>query len=185
MGSLSDGTYSAAYEVDIFTADMFTDECNMSHYQKDVTLTMGTTSTEHILPNSVHIYSANKEHANAFESLVAQFPIWGELEGFVNVPEDDWMEIPLIPNWESQVPWNHVYKQGLKEWQIIDNCFDMLHKQGCMDWVHSHTLSGYPTFVVYWMVHNPDGTTTKKECVVIDLHSVNKIVEPDIYPLPI
>ena len=104
MGSLSDGAYSAAYEVDVFAADTFTDERNMSHYQKDVTLTMGTTSTERILPNGVHIYSANKEHANAFESLVAQFPIWGELEGFVNVPEDDWMEIPLIPNWESQVP---------------------------------------------------------------------------------
>ena len=71
MGSLFDGTYSAAYEVDIFTVDMFTDEHNMSHYQKDVTLTMDTTSTEHILPNSVYIYSANKEYANAFKSLVA------------------------------------------------------------------------------------------------------------------
>ena len=104
MGLLSDGAYSAAYEVDVFTADMFTNKHNISHYQKDVTLTMGTISTEHILPNSVHIYSANKEHADAFKSLVTQFPIWGESEGFVNIPEDYWMEIPLIPNWESQVP---------------------------------------------------------------------------------
>ena len=132
MGMLSDGTYSAAYEVDVFTADTFTDELNTSHHHNDVTLTMDCTSTEQILLNGVYIYSANDEYTDSFESLIAQFPIWGESEGFVNIPEEDWMEIPLIPNWESQVPQNCVYKQGPKEQQIIDNCFDKLHKQGCM-----------------------------------------------------
>ena len=94
------------------------------------------------------------------------------------------MEIPLIPNWESQVPRNRVYKQGPKERQIIDDCFDKLHKQGRMGWATGHTPSGYPAFVVYRMVRNPDGSTTKKERVVIDLRGVNKVSEPDIYPLP-
>ena len=53
-----------------------------------------------------------------------------------------------------------------------------------MDWARGHTPSRYPAFVVYRMVRNPDGTTAKKERVVIDLRGVNKIAEPDIYPLP-
>lgn len=70
MGILSDGAYSAAYEVDVFVVDTFTDEPNASHHHKDVTLTMDCMSVEQILPNSVYIYSANKEHTNAFKSLV-------------------------------------------------------------------------------------------------------------------
>lgn len=98
MGILSDSAYSAVYEVDVFMADTFTDELNVSHYHKDVTLTMDYTSTEQILLNSIYIYSTNKEHTDAFESLITWFPIWGKSEGFVNVPEEDWIEIPLIPN---------------------------------------------------------------------------------------
>ena len=52
-----------------------------------------------------------------------------------------------------------------------------------MGWATGHTPSGYPAFVVYCMVCNPDSSTTKKECVIIDLHGVNKVSEPDIYPL--
>ena len=50
-----------------------------------------------------------------------------------------------------------------------------------MSWAKSHTQCGYPAFIVYQYIHNPDGTTTTKEHVVINLHSVNKISEPDIY----
>ena len=71
MDTLSDSTYSAVYKVDVFAADTFTDELNALHHYKDVTLTINHTSTKQILLNSVHIYSANKEHADAFESLVA------------------------------------------------------------------------------------------------------------------
>ena len=52
-----------------------------------------------------------------------------------------------------------------------------------MGWATGHTPSGYPVFVVYYMVCNPDSSTTKKEYVVIDLCGVNKVSEPDIYPL--
>lgn len=62
MGTLSDSTYSAAYEVDVFAADTFTDEPSMLHHHKDVTLIMGHTSTEQILPNGIHVYSTDKCH---------------------------------------------------------------------------------------------------------------------------
>lgn len=115
MGTLSDEAYSAAYEVDVFAADTFSDEPVKDHHHKDVTLTIDPNHTERILPNGVHVYAANDVHANALETIVQRFPIWGETEGFVNVPEDQWMEIPLIPGWESMVPCNKVYKQGPME----------------------------------------------------------------------
>ena len=71
MGTLSNGTYSAVYKVDVFAVDTFTDEPNILHHHKDVILTIDHTSAEQILLNSIHIYSTNKEHTDAFKSLVA------------------------------------------------------------------------------------------------------------------
>lgn len=184
MGTLLDGAYSTAYEVDVFVADTFLDELTKDHHHKDVTLTIDPSSTECILPNDVHVYTADSTHTDTLEAMVQHFPIWDETEGFVNVPEDQWIEIPLVPGWESMVPHNRVYKQGPTEQQIIDNCFNNLHSLGCMSWAKGYTPSGYPIFVVYWYIHNPDGTTITKEYIVIDLCGVNKILEPDIYPLP-
>ena len=46
MGTLSDGAYSAVYEVDVFAVDTFTDKPNTSHHHKDVTLTIDCASAE-------------------------------------------------------------------------------------------------------------------------------------------
>lgn len=94
------------------------------------------------------------------------------------------MGIPLISGWESMVSPNKVCKKGPKERRIIDECFDKLHELGRMSWAKGHTPDSYPAFVVYRSVRNPDGTTTTKERVVIELRGVNKISKPDIYPLP-
>lgn len=59
-----------------------------------------------------------------------------------------------------------------------------MHDLGCMSWAKSHTPSGYLAFVVYRHIHNPNGAMTTKEHIVINLHSANKISEPDVYPLP-
>ena len=52
-----------------------------------------------------------------------------------------------------------------------------------MGWATGHMPSSYPAFVVYYIVHNPDSSITKKEHVIIDLCGVNKVSEPDIYLL--
>ena len=52
MGTLSDSTYSAAYEVDVFVVDTFTDELNTSHHHKDIILTIDCVSAEQILLKS-------------------------------------------------------------------------------------------------------------------------------------
>ena len=56
------------------------------------------------------MYSANNMHCTAFANLVIHHPVWGETEGFVEIPEDEWMEIPLVPDWQSKVPQNRVYR---------------------------------------------------------------------------
>lgn len=81
------GFGSAAYEIDVFAADTFTDEPSTSHLHREVTLTVDSTSTERTLPNGVHVYASNQEHANALETLVAQFPVWGESEVSLTYPK--------------------------------------------------------------------------------------------------
>lgn len=173
MGSLTSRTYQAVYEVDIFTADVkLQDDVDLppSPHHANYNFSPDPSNlNEKVLPNGVHVYSANDMHCTAFANLVLHHPVWGETEGFVEILEDKWMEIPLVPDWQSKVPWNRVYRQGPKEKAIIDKCFNQLHDQGCLSWAKGHTPSGYPAFIIYCLVCKPDGLTETKECVVIDL----------------
>ena len=49
-----------------------------------------------------------------------------------------------------------------------------------MSWVKNHTLSDYSVFVIWWDAII-DETIIKKNCVVVDLRNLNKIMKSDIY----
>ena len=114
MGSLTSGIYQAAYEIDVFTADIkLQDDVDLPpspHHTNYNFSPDQSNPNEMVLPNSVHVYSANNMHCTAFANLVIHHPVWGETEGFVEIPEDEWMEIPLVPDWQSKVPQNRVYR---------------------------------------------------------------------------
>jgi hypothetical protein len=61
------------------------------------------------------------------------------------------MQIPLIKGWELQIAsikLRQVYPISLKDQEVINNTFNKLYDQGCMDWTDNHLPSGYPVFVV-------------------------------------
>ena len=49
----------------------------------------------------------------------------------MNLPENQWIDIPLIANWEDKFkPGNaKVYPLGPKDRKIVDEEFDRLHSQ--------------------------------------------------------
>ncbi|OJD26578.1 hypothetical protein ACJ73_02034 [Blastomyces percursus] len=85
------------------------------------------------LPNGVTIYS-DAAHM-------------GGRWGFVQIPEEDWMEMPMLNNWQENMPKSRVYPCGPKDQALIDETFDKLHRQGRMRWATGHTPTGHPVFV--------------------------------------
>ncbi|KAJ5752832.1 hypothetical protein N7520_008426 [Penicillium odoratum] len=137
-------------------------------------------STEVTLPNGVTAYGTTDE-IQKIQGLVEGYDIWSR-PGLVNLPQDQWMRLPLIPN--AKLPRNQVYKVGTEAQATIDKVFDQLHDEGKMVWATNHAPSALPVFVVYKPVYDKDGKKTMAARPVIDARSLNKALQPDLYPAP-
>jgi len=89
-----------------------------------------STAKDTVLPNGVTTYGNVPELAK----VVDDFPsLWTEV-GFANVPEAEWMRIPLRSDWEDKAPKTaRVYPMGSDSKKVIDETFDKLHEQGRME----------------------------------------------------
>lgn len=136
-------------------------------------------SLEHVLPNGITVYGSSPEEASQIASVAMEFPeIWTDQGTTVDIPEEEWMPIPLKPGVESKPA--RVYPVGQKDREVIDETFDKLHKQGKMTWSNQPTKYSYPCFVVW-----RDTPAGRKGRVVVDIRGLNKITESDSYPMPL
>lgn len=136
-------------------------------------------SMEHAMPNRIIIYG-KPDVATQLATVVDEFPeIWTDRGTTVDIPEDQWMPIPLLLDAKSQPA--KVYPVSQKDRQVIDETFDKLYRQGKMTWSIQPTLFSYPCFVVWRQIPNGE----RKGRVVIDIRGLNKITVKDSYPLPL
>ncbi|KAJ9405571.1 hypothetical protein DTO045G8_6601 [Paecilomyces variotii] len=139
---------------------------------------------EQKLPNGVTVYGVKPSTRARFQKVIMQYDIWRD-RGFVNVPENEWMTIKVTEDWEKEaVRHRKVYALGPKDREVVDKEFDELHAQNRMQWATNHTPTGHPVFVV-WRDVVKNGKIIKKPRVVVDIRGLNKITEPDIYPIPL
>ena len=131
-----------------------------------------------VLPNGVTVYQGIPQ----LVEVVKEFPtVWQE-GGFADVPENEWMRIPLRSDWEDKAPKTaRVYPLGAEARKVIDDTFDKLHEQGRMQWTIDSTPFSFPAFVVW--TEKPDGT--RKGRPVIDIRGLNAITRTDVYALPL
>ena len=95
--------------------------------------------------------------------------------GLANEPEQDWMRINLLRGAEKEIKPQRQYHLGPKEHELVDKVFDEQRQEGCLvDTPNSPT--GWPVFVVK--------RSGAKWRPVIDLRVLNKLIAPDVYPLP-
>ncbi len=133
------------------------------------------------LPNGVMVYG-NPRECQALSDLVDEFPTLWVDQGFVKVPKEEWMKIPLQENWQSKISGKaKVYPLGIKDKEVVDKTFDELHRQGRLDWTTQATPFSYPVFVVWKNL--PDGG--RKGRAVVDIRGLNDLILPDAYPLPL
>ena len=134
---------------------------------------------EHVMPSGLTIYGL-PEAAEQIASVATEFPeIWTDRGTTVDIPEEEWMPIPLKE--DAQPKPSRVYPVSQKDKEVINEAFDKLHQQGKMAWSNQPTPFSYPVFVVWRNM--PDGS--RKGRVVVDIRGLNKITESDSYPLPL
>ena len=114
--------------------------------------------------------------------------IWQDTGRTVNIPESDWITIPLKKGWkEAGAKLAHqVYAQGPKDKQVINKEHNKLHLENRMSWENKLTPFGFSTFVVWKTVFTgPKKIPERKSRVVVDVRPLNKWAEVDAYSLPL
>lgn len=135
-------------------------------------------SLENVLPNGVTVYGKPEAAEPLARLLDEHQDLFVDQGQTVDIPEEEWMPIPIKPDAVTKPA--KVYPVGQKDKQVIDDTFDKLHAQGKMTWSKQPTPYSYPVFVVW--KDTPNG---RKGRVVVDIRELNKIAETDTYPLPL
>ncbi len=82
---------------------------------------ISTSAKDTLLPSGVTTYGDVPE----LDAVVNEFSLIWEEKGFVDLPENEWMRIPLRSDWESKAPKTaRVYPLGNGSKKIIDQTFD-------------------------------------------------------------
>ena len=135
---------------------------------------------ETTLPNGVTVYGTDEDVAK-LTAIVEEFAeLWHDKGGAVDLPQEDWMRIPLRPGWESKITGKpKVYHLGIKDRAIVDKVFDKLQAQGRLEYTKHATPFCFPVFVVHKMVDGKDEGRP-----VVDIRMLNQVSIRDAYPLP-
>ena len=139
--------------------------------------------TEVAHPTGVIMYDSGSTAIPSLSAAVEAFPsLWKDTGNVINVPESEWMDIPLVDNWRDLYKPGQakVYSVGPKDREVIDEAFDKLHEQNRMEWTSTATPFSFPCFVIW--KDTPQGP---KGRVVVDIRALNKITVPDAYPVPL
>lgn len=101
------------------------------------------------LHNGVSVYG-DADAVAQLSQLVAKYPSIWESEGFVRVPPEHWMKVPLKPGWEARVSMikPKVYSLGNENRQVVDEIFDEMHRLGRLKFITEHTPFSFPIFVI-------------------------------------
>ena len=135
------------------------------------------------LENGVTVYGET-EAVRQLTGLVEEFQdVWEDKGDLVDIPETEWMDIPLVENWQElyKAGQARVYPVARPDRELIDKEFDQMQEQGKLSWIKEATLFTFPCFVVWRILANG----SRKGRVVVDIRALNKITMPDAYPVPI
>jgi hypothetical protein len=135
-------------------------------------------SMETMMPNGITIYGDGSAY-NRLSTVAEEYQkIFRDSGGTVDLPEEQWMQIPTLPGAKPDA--SRVYPLSPEDKKVVNKEFDRLHTEEKMSWTTQPTEYGYPVFVVWRTVNG-----IRKGRVVVDIRGLNKISIFDAYPMPL
>ncbi|KAI9778673.1 MAG: hypothetical protein M1816_003922 [Peltula sp. TS41687] len=110
------------------------------------------------------------EVVQQFQRVTESYPaLWKDQGNAVDVPESEWLRIPLIDDWQSKHKLStKVYLLNQKDREIVDQTFDKLYGQEHIEWTpqgtpfvlvkkRPGTYKGGPIieYLVWWKGYGP------------------------------
>ena len=137
---------------------------------------------ETVLENGIKVFG-DADAVRQISDLVAEYPSIWESQGFVQIPLEQWMTVPLKPGWKAKVSAikPRVYPLRNDARWLVDDTFNKLHQQDRMKFTSDPTPFSFPVFVVW----KSDSESKKKGRAVVDICKLNDLVLPNSYPLPL
>lgn len=133
-------------------------------------------------PFGATIYGDEPIRARYAEVLLRYLRLFTDDGKTADIPEDEWMTIPLVNDWNTAGAKlaHRVYPLGPKDREVVDRIHGKLHDQGRMSWTKQPTPFGFPVFVVWREVDRKS-----KGRAVVDIRGLNKVATTDAYPIPL
>ena len=103
------------------------------------------------LSNGLTIYgSSDSPQFKQLAQACTAFPqVWVDQGKTVSIPESEYLQVPLIQDWDKFKVASRVYPLSQKDREVVDAEFDKFHAQGKMGWTSQPTPFGFPVFVVW------------------------------------
>ncbi|KAH5621114.1 hypothetical protein HBI23_240920 [Parastagonospora nodorum] len=140
-------------------------------------------SRETKLDNGVTVFGSPGQVKQLAEIVMEHPKLWTDRRTHIDIPEEQWMQVPLKQGWENHKFSTKVYPVGAKDKEVIDKVFDKLHDDGRMDWAQRFTPFGVPVFVTRKTGVDDNGQPVSVGRPVIDMRDVNDWILKDSYPL--
>ena len=148
--------------------------------------TMVDPQLETVHPSGVTVYGDPTTY-NRLANVIEDFPLlFTDRATTVDVPESDYMPIPLRYDWQDHLPPPKIYPAGSRDREVIDKAFEPLQATGKLEYTKQPTPFAFPVFVVWKKVPDPKtGAEIDKPRAVVDIRGLNKNVIPDSYQVPL
>ena len=76
-----------------------------------------------------------------------------------------------------------VFKLSSEDRTFVNKKFDVLHEQNKFEWTSKFTFYAFSVFVVWHMMYLPEKAPQRKNCVMMNIRGLNKIIEFDVYSM--
>ena len=153
LGHLLDMAYENCFLIDTQSAYNVASVPPSSHSFSNLsagpTLPPTDASMETVLKNGIRMYR-DASAVKQISYLVIEYSSIWESQGFVQIPPERWMKIPLKHGWEAKVSAikQRVYSLDNDTRHLVDNTFDEIHKQRRLTFTTDSTPFRFPVFVV-------------------------------------
>ena len=151
------------------------------HIQKLTIRALLITFNEKTLFNEIIIYDTFDTASILTKVANHYLRLWLNDEKIINISSEKWMSITLKS--DAKIAAAKMYSLNSKEKQIVNQKFDKLHSQNRMQYSSKSTVHSYSVFVIWRTILRSDQKSVKKERVMIDIRTLNKITEIDTYSM--
>ena len=152
----------------------------MHVFNINITFSIIINSAEVKLDNDIMIYESQTNVSIIKIVIKKKSLLWKNHENMMDMSKKMWMKIFLINNWwkiykAKQAKFYHLNK---KNKEMMDKKFNKYHEQKQLNWTKTETFFTFSMFIIWKMINDE-----KKNQMIIDIQTLNKIIMFDVYLL--